>query len=238
MFNSIISYTNKAINMGVSAAAQIDHDLNIALKGLTVMSMGIIGLRNSKIFASEKEKKTYNNSFLGKKKLAVLSSCYVFLGAFLIAGAAYNFFNRNNACIYYRDHKLCKNNLCYPRKEMPQFDDKTLEEFKQLRPYKYTTFNASDLISTQNEADTYKIQSMIESSNRGEWDPCTAKKIVTYGPTSKPFILDGHHRAFSCKLMNRTVDAVHFPGYHPRIFDLANNMPGIYHQDSGEFEAS
>lgn len=90
------------------------------------------------------------------------------------------------------DSELCLGNLGIERKFMPQLDADKFASKNQCAPLTISTFKI-----TQNEIEERIIKSILSNTT---YNPCLDPIIISYNH----YIVDGHHRAVSCKFRAET----------------------------------
>jgi len=216
----------------------------LVLGGLTLQPSSLQNLMTTLgyvgIFAAQSPKGYFSSLKSRAQRIQPSSFIWATMGA-LCLGGPYYLATRNtqapdgervtsDICKMYSNY--CEGNLGIPRSKMPQLEGEVMQDFLSENTHSCETMPATTLTPIQNEGNFDKILSMMHSTTQGIWNACTHPILIT----KDSHILDGHHRGWTCSLLNRTISVFRLLNFTaPQGVSAANTFPGVEHHDFDVF---
>jgi hypothetical protein len=126
-----------------------------------------------------------------------------------------------NLCEDSNFQDICENNKNISRINMPQLSKKIQDQYAAMKGSEYLLINPNDLYPTQSEISAVKVSGMIGSNPNACSDPDLAILVARDNKTKRMYIIDGHHRYATCRIMNQSIIAIVISG---EVFDIINEL--------------
>jgi hypothetical protein len=155
----------------------------------------------------------------------------IFIGISLLAGGVVS----RDLCQQSNIRPLCNGNLGIPRTEMPQLEGEARNAYlfmkaTQGHPIHSQTISAHELVFTQSEASREIVLGMLKGKANGLFDPCKREILIARNKTHHK-ILDGHHTALACRLLNGHQSALIIQDDDNLILDEMKEFPGSFRRN-------